>query len=64
VSGSWSSSKVLDELILKVSSLTLISFVKNKLQKPHASVNNIISMPSGGLVIIQISNQSVTIALG
>jgi hypothetical protein len=36
---SWSSHKVFDELIPKVSSLTLISFVNNKLQKPHASVN-------------------------
>jgi hypothetical protein len=31
--------KVLDEFIPKVSSLTLISCVNNKLQKPHASVN-------------------------
>jgi hypothetical protein len=36
---SWSSHKVLDELIPKVSSLTLISCVNNKLQKPHASLN-------------------------
>jgi hypothetical protein len=36
---SWSSSKVLDELIPKVSSLTLISCVNSKLQKPQASAN-------------------------
>jgi hypothetical protein len=36
---SRSSPKVLDELIPKVPSLTLISYVNNKLQKPHASVN-------------------------
>jgi hypothetical protein len=36
---SWSSSKVLGELIPKVSSLTLISYVNNKLQNRHASVN-------------------------
>jgi hypothetical protein len=36
---SWSSHKVLDELIPKVSSLTLIFCVNNKLQKPHGSVN-------------------------
>jgi hypothetical protein len=36
---SWSSHKVLDELISKVSSSTLISCVNNKLQKPHARVN-------------------------
>jgi hypothetical protein len=36
---SWSSLEVLDELIPKVSSLTLISCVNNKLQNRHASVN-------------------------
>jgi hypothetical protein len=36
---SWSSLKVLDELIPKVSSLMLISCVNNKLQNRHASVN-------------------------
>jgi hypothetical protein len=36
---SWSSHKVPDELIPKVSFLMLISYVNNKLQKPHASVN-------------------------
>jgi hypothetical protein len=36
---SWSSHKVFDELISKVSSLMLISYVISKLQKPHASVN-------------------------
>jgi hypothetical protein len=36
---SWSSLEVLDELIPKVSSLTLISCINNKLQNRHASVN-------------------------
>jgi hypothetical protein len=36
---SWSSLEVLDELIPKVSSLTLISCVNNKLQNWHASAN-------------------------
>jgi hypothetical protein len=36
---SWSSLEVLDEPIPKVSSLTLISCVNNKLQNRHASVN-------------------------
>jgi hypothetical protein len=36
---SWSFHKVLDELIPKVSSLTLISCVNNKLQNRHASAN-------------------------
>jgi hypothetical protein len=36
---SWSSLEVLDELIPKVSSLTLNSYVNNKLQNRHASVN-------------------------
>jgi hypothetical protein len=36
---SWSSLEVLGELIPKVSSLTLISCVNNKLQNRHASVN-------------------------
>jgi hypothetical protein len=36
---SWSSLEVLDELTPKVSSLTLISCVNNKLQNRHASVN-------------------------
>jgi hypothetical protein len=35
----WSSLEVLDELILKVSSLTLFSYVNNKLQNRHARVN-------------------------
>jgi hypothetical protein len=61
---SWSSTKVLDELIPKVSSLTLIFCVNNKLQTPHVWTCYIISMTSGGLVIIQSSNQSVTSALG
>ena len=42
---SWSSHKVLDELIPNVSSLTLISCVNNKLQNRHAGVNLI---PPGG----------------
>jgi hypothetical protein len=42
---SWSSLEVLDELIPKVSSLTLISCVNNKLQNRHARVNLI---PPGG----------------
>jgi hypothetical protein len=36
---SWSSLEVLDELIPKVCSLTLISCVNNKLKNRHASVN-------------------------
>jgi hypothetical protein len=36
---SWSSLEVLSELIPKVSSLTLISRVNNKLQNRHATVN-------------------------
>jgi hypothetical protein len=36
---SWSPLEVLDELIPKVSYLTLISCVNNKLQNRHASVN-------------------------
>jgi hypothetical protein len=36
---SWSSLELLDELILKVSFLTLIYCVNNKLQNRHASVN-------------------------
>jgi hypothetical protein len=39
VLGFMISSKLLDELILKLSSLTLISRINNKLQKLHASVN-------------------------
>jgi hypothetical protein len=42
---SWSSHKVLDELIPKVSFLTLISCVNNKLQNRYAGVNLI---PPGG----------------
>jgi hypothetical protein len=42
---SWSSLEVLDELIPKVSSLTLISCVNNKLQNRHVRVNLI---PPGG----------------
>jgi hypothetical protein len=41
----WSSLEVLGELILKVSSLTLVSHVNNKLQNGHSRVNMI---PSGG----------------
>jgi hypothetical protein len=37
--GLHDSLEVLDELILKVSYLTLISYVNNKLQNRHASVN-------------------------
>jgi hypothetical protein len=36
---SWSSSKVLGELIPKISSLAWISYVNNKLQNWHAGVN-------------------------
>jgi hypothetical protein len=36
---SWSSLEVFDELIPKVSSLTIFSYVNNKLQNRHASVN-------------------------
>jgi hypothetical protein len=36
---SWSSHKVLDELILKVSFLMLVSYVNNKHQNWHARVN-------------------------
>jgi hypothetical protein len=36
---SWSSLKVLGELIPKVSSLTLVSYINNKLQNRHARVN-------------------------
>jgi hypothetical protein len=35
----WSSLEVFDELIPKVSSLTLFSCVNNKLQNRHARVN-------------------------
>jgi hypothetical protein len=39
MSGFMSSLEVLDELIMKVSSLTLVSYVNNKLQNQNARVN-------------------------